>query len=329
MAFVNNVNSSNNFYAISAFGNTFLCDDEITDAKTVSFPEGYNEDSNLSFKVIFANGHNCANSSSNMTLNNKPVVVNKYGTLIPIPIHEMVEGGTTLYKTLQANTILEMYYTSDYDGIGNSAFVVIGNPIVLSSADYTIYADGKVGDETIGDVKASSLAKIPYGWLECNGQAISRSTYSELFTKFSNQLYDDPSGTQDPTHTLLSRYGEGDGSTTFNLPDYRECALVGIGSNGTFIIDNTNQSHEIHTLGEFKDDQLQTITGELYGMNQCNNMSITASGAFVAGHSGRMEYQGSDTSSSSGASFDSSRVTRGGTTTHGKQIGVTYLIKVL
>lgn len=176
----------------------------------------------------------------------------------------------------------------------------------------------------IGDIKPSALANIDPGWEECKGQEISRSVYARLFHEFSTQTYDD-----DPTHTLLSRYGDGDGSTTFNLPDYRECALVGIGSNGTFIIDNTNQAHEVHTLGEFKDDQLQKITGELYGMNQCNSIGITASGAFVAGHSGRIEYQGNDTSSYTGASFDSSRVTRGGTTTHGKQIGVTYLIKVL
>ena len=44
---------------------------------------------------------------------------------------------------------------------------------------------------------------IPSGWLKCQGQAVARSTYSDLFS------------------TLGVIYGAGDGSSTFNLPDYR------------------------------------------------------------------------------------------------------------
>ena len=36
-----------------------------------------------------------------------------------------------------------MYYTSNYDGNNTPAFVIVGNPIVLSSNNYIIYADGK------------------------------------------------------------------------------------------------------------------------------------------------------------------------------------------
>lgn len=44
---------------------------------------------------------------------------------------------------------------------------------------------------------------IPYLWAECNGQAISRSTYSDLF----NEIED--------------FFGPGDGNTTYQLPDLR------------------------------------------------------------------------------------------------------------
>ncbi len=54
-----------------------------------------------------------------------------------------------------------------------------------------------------GSVLAWPTATIPTGWLECNGAAVSRTTYSQLFT------------------ALGTTYGTGDGSTTFNLPDYR------------------------------------------------------------------------------------------------------------
>ena len=40
----------------------------------------------------------------------------------------------------------------------------------------------------------------PVGWLTCDGSAISRKTYSNLFTRIG------------------TTYGPGDGSTTFNLP---------------------------------------------------------------------------------------------------------------
>lgn len=52
----------------------------------------------------------------------------------------------------------------------------------------------------------------PSGWLLCNGQAVSRSTYAALFT------------------ALGVVFGAGDGSTTFNLPDYRDRTPVGAGT---------------------------------------------------------------------------------------------------
>ncbi len=54
--------------------------------------------------------------------------------------------------------------------------------------------------------QVSQFARIsaPNGWLVCDGRAVSRTTYSDLF---------------DAIGTL---YGAGDGSTTFNIPDCRK-----------------------------------------------------------------------------------------------------------
>ena len=101
-------------------------------------------------------------------------------------------------------------------------------------------------DGEVGDIKAVSYIDIPDGWLECNGQAVSRSTYAVLFNKYNTQKYDG-------TNTLLSLYGTGNGSTTFNLPDYREVALVGAGHNSKDSI----ASHDVYTVGQFKDDRVQ------------------------------------------------------------------------
>ncbi len=57
-------------------------------------------------------------------------------------------------------------------------------------------------------------ATAPAGWLLCFGQAISRTTYSTLFT------------------SIGITYGVGDGSTTFNLPDMRGQVPAGLDNMG-------------------------------------------------------------------------------------------------
>jgi len=54
-----------------------------------------------------------------------------------------------------------------------------------------------------GCVFCRAVASIPAGYLECNGTAVSRTTYAALFAVIGTQ------------------YGAGNGSSTFNLPDLR------------------------------------------------------------------------------------------------------------
>ena len=56
-------------------------------------------------------------------------------------------------------------------------------------------------------------AAAPDGWLLCQGQAVSRTTYAQLFS------------------VIGTTYGSGDGSTTFNLPDMRGRVAVGSDTN--------------------------------------------------------------------------------------------------
>lgn len=52
-------------------------------------------------------------------------------------------------------------------------------------------------------------ANAPTGWLMCDGSAVSRTTFAELFA------------------SIGTTYGTGDGSTTFNLPDLRGRVAAG------------------------------------------------------------------------------------------------------
>lgn len=54
-----------------------------------------------------------------------------------------------------------------------------------------------------GAVFAFAMNSAPTGYLECDGAAVSRATYADLFT------------------AIGTTFGVGDGSTTFNLPDLR------------------------------------------------------------------------------------------------------------
>ena len=55
----------------------------------------------------------------------------------------------------------------------------------------------------------------PSGYLLCDGSAVSRATYANLF------------------NAIGSTWGVGDGSTTFNVPDLRRKVTVGVGGTNT------------------------------------------------------------------------------------------------
>ena len=152
---------------------------------------------------------------------------------------------------------------------------------------------------------ARATNNIPYGWLECNGQTVLRADYPELFEYFNTQKYDG-------THTLLSRYGSTN-SSNFKLPDYREVALVGIGSNGTDSI----PTHDAYTLGLFKDDCIQ---------GHYHNFTMPTLGKYASIVNPGQVYADDTTGTFSTTDVKGARAD---VVTRGKRKGVMYLIKVL
>lgn len=68
-----------------------------------------------------------------------------------------------------------------------------------------------------GGVQAYAGSSSPTGWLICDGSAVSRTTYSDLFSVVS------------------TTYGVGDGSTTFNLPDISGRVIAGKESTASLL----------------------------------------------------------------------------------------------
>lgn len=87
---------------------------------------------------------------------------------------------------------------------------------VIARTAEKLALDGKAdkseieGFVTVGDVKMTVCTTAPKKWLICNGAAVSRSRYAALFS------------------AIGTTYGEGDGSTTFNLPNLSGRVVVGV-----------------------------------------------------------------------------------------------------
>ena len=74
-----------------------------------------------------------------------------------------------------------------------------------------------------------SSASVPSGFLECDGSAVSRTTYATLFG------------------IVGTTYGVGDGSTTFNVPDLAD--NVPVGKSGTKALASTGGANTVASTG--------------------------------------------------------------------------------
>lgn len=165
-------------------------------------------------------------------------------------------------------------------------------------------------DAPVGAIFPFGGTDIPISFLLCDGSAISRTDYEDLF------------------NVIGTAFGTGDGSTTFNLPDLREAVPKGAGLTGYTVGDHVKSGGL--AVGEFLDDRIQNITGSLTPSNNeaTFDMNMKGDGAISARNEARKSVVGStEYTSWTGFDFDASRVARAGATTEVKSVGVNYIIK--
>lgn len=172
---------------------------------------------------------------------------------------------------------------------------------------------------TASGVPIGTIIAVPYstpddGWMKCNGNAISRTTYSALFAKIGT------------TH------GTGDGSTTFNLPEIR----------GEFLRfwDDSRGIDSGRALGSAQTDEIKAHThaaGTLAaGSSGAHTHSQTATepngtGANFA-FSGNLDNSQTVVTASSGAhthTITGSTASTGSSETRPRNVALMALIKVL
>lgn len=96
-----------------------------------------------------------------------------------------------------------------------------------------------------GAVMAFAMSTVPAGWLECNGSAISRTAYSNLFA------------------AIGTTYGVGNGTTTFNLPDLRGMFVRGW--------DHGRAIDGGRAIASYQADEFKSHTHQLKGNDRGNN----------------------------------------------------------
>lgn len=137
----------------------------------------------------------------------------------------------------------------------------------------------------VGSIVWYGGASAPTGYLFGYGQAVSRTTYSDLFAVYS------------------TTYGSGDGSTTFNLPDCRGRVFIGKddlgGSAASRITSSSTNGANSTTLGGAGGAQTHTLTSSempahthTYGGNLSqgtlagNTIMATGGTAYTSGSTG-------------------------------------------
>ena len=135
--------------------------------------------SGSSIKVMFTADIAGSNTSTvlSLTYNGTAynVKVGKNGALSNFVASEVSSG---VYKYVQAYTTLELAF----DG---SQFVIIGNPVVLSSADYTIYADGSKVYVPISSISSGLQNPVTSDIVYNKLLSKSEISYSNLNSKVS------------------------------------------------------------------------------------------------------------------------------------------------
>jgi microcystin-dependent protein len=234
-------------------------------------------------------------------------------SVAPLLISRLGTINGTISDTNTAGVGLEQVNATDVDVVFGRWFWWADGGAVLNWSDTNFetgvkwrvrkVSNGNMAEQPdsikpIGEVTMFCGPTAPHGWLLCNGEAVSRSTYSRLFS------------------VIGTGYGTGDGSTTFNLPDFREAVPVGAGAHSV-VAGSTHTAQAVadtFTLGQFKDDQTQTHTHVMPehgtgarspggGTNQPIHSSIGL-GATTASNNGRT-----------------------GTTTRTKELGINFIVR--
>ena len=136
-------------------------------------------------------------------------------------------------------TITQLQEHPGYENQSGIALARITRPANSTTVQNSHITDLRVLLESaispIGQVSMFAGNTVPYGWIFCQGQAVSRTTYAALFA------------------TIGTTYGAGDSINTFNVPDFRGRTGIGAGTGDA-------SGATAHALGAKKGKETHALT---------------------------------------------------------------------
>lgn len=134
--------------------------------------------------------------------------------------YNFVQGYDLGQKKIVASEVDQNF--SDIEGYINNSSVNLADPQTITGdkvftgtvdlSGATVISSDNI---PVGSIIWSANASVPAGYLLCNGASVGRDTYPELFA------------------AIGTTYGDGDGSTTFNLPNLIGRFIEGASTAGT------------------------------------------------------------------------------------------------
>ena len=159
-----------------------------------------------------------------------------------------------------------------------------------------------------GTIVPWSDSSVPTGFLECNGAAVSRSTYSALFA------------------IVGTTYGAGDGSSTFLLPDLQD--NVAVGKSGTKALASTGGANTVASTGNVGGSTANATLSTAQLASHSHSAGASTGGGLATGGAEAVVSSTGSTGSGTGHAHNMSATFSGDSTSVVQPyIAVIYIIK--
>lgn len=209
-------------------------------------------------------------SSTGLTAHPNPIVLDSAGRINEVWVAE----GTNCKFVLKTSTNVLI-------GTYDSLFPIASLPVsIYNGGTGATTAEGARINLGLGTylVPTGSLVMwpssvIPSDWKLCNGDAISRTTFATLYS------------------LIGTTFGAGDGSTTFNLPNYKNrmpygADTVAVGATGgsadAIVVSHTHNG----STSSASNDHVHSVNLVTGGQNQNHVHGTGVGGSFIIGNSG-------------------------------------------
>ena len=230
-----------------------------------------------------------ADKSNTYTKSEVDTEINDLESTIDVKLNNKADKSSTYTKEETNQTIA--------DNITEKADTsYVNNQLALKADKADTYTKDEVDDMfdnptitgdtlPVGSITLWSGTTTPTNWLLCDGREVSRETYSELFA------------------AIGTAWGAGDGSTSFNLPDFTDKFALGAG--GDVDLAETGGAKEVtltvdqipkhqHNVGSSPENDGSSYSVVLNGKGYSNNLQTATS--FIGGgkpHNNMPPYVGS------------------------------------